>query len=206
MLPRILVVDDHAVIGDAIRMYLGAQYDVTPVTTIEAARERLTQQQFDVAILDLDFKSATPGTDLVADLHAKNCKVAIYSGTCDIPTFRLCLNLNVAAFMDKQEPAKCIPEMIHIILAGEKYFPQHLLLAAIANEKDRIPSLPRVAAAVLGLLVTTPSITNQGIADQVRRSVGHIRNTMTLLLTKFEVENRIDLVNEAKRRGFAPMR
>ncbi len=201
MRAKILTADDHPAICESARFYLGEQYEVTEAHSVEELRACLAEDRFDLTLLDLDFKSDTTGIDLIREIHEHGSKVAVYTGTCDLPGFRQCMALQVEGFMDKVEPPKNIPRMVETVLAGKKFLPQQMLIDALGRPEDTLPRLTYRETQILNYLINKPLANNGSIAATIHLSEGRVRNVLSDLFRKFEVENRHELITEAKRRG-----
>ena len=79
---NILVVDDEAQIRDLLNIYLKRQgFTVATAATSEETRQKITQQSFDLVVLDISL-AGEDGLKLLAELKAEhpNVKVVMLTG------------------------------------------------------------------------------------------------------------------------------
>lgn len=204
MQTKVLLVDDHPTITEAIKYYLGEEYEVFEAQNASEMRAQFERQRFEAVVLDLDLKGGPSGYELISEIQQQGSKVVVYTGTCDLSGFRFCLEANVNGFMDKCEPARKVPKLVADVIAGYRILPDNLLTAAFGRKEDQLPRLSHRQAEVLNMIFQVPLPQNIDIAIALDLSKGRISNIMTELFEKFCVDDRHSLLSEARRRGYRP--
>lgn len=123
---RVIVADDHAVVRTGLHLILDETDNLSVVAEASSGQElidKLEQQRFDLAILDISM----PGKDALDVLKEIKCKwesmpVVIFSmNPDDIFALRMIEN-GASAYIKKETNPKQIVEILQIVLTGRKYF------------------------------------------------------------------------------------
>lgn len=122
---RVLLVDDHAIARNGVRLMLGTADDITVAGEAGNAQEAvqlLQAQEFDVALLDITMPGKN-GLDLLKVLRADRPKMAVlilstYSE--DIYAVRA-LKLGAAGYLTKDAPTGVLVAAVRKAAAGGKH-------------------------------------------------------------------------------------
>ncbi len=198
---RVVVVDDEAMVRDALVAVLGMQDQIEIVG--EAARgdegvALIGKLKPEVAVLDLQM----PGMDGI-ETATEAAKVSP-STRCIIVTsharpgyLRKALSSGVAGFVPKTTPARSLAEVIRQVAAGGRYVDPSLSAEAIAAGDS--PLTPREADVLELARGGTPI---EEIAERAHLSPGTVRNYLSSAVAKLGVQNRHEAVEVAQQRGW----
>lgn len=122
---KVLLVDDHLVVRNGVRLMLGTADDMHIAAEAESAQEALQlarEQEFDVALVDIAM-SGKNGLELLKALKAEKPKLAVLILTMyseDVYAVRA-LKLGAAGYLTKNSPAAVIVAAVRKAASGGKY-------------------------------------------------------------------------------------
>jgi DNA-binding NarL/FixJ family response regulator len=139
---RVLIIDDHAVIRAALRMFLDSQPGIAVVGESSGPQDALAAaacEQPDIILLDLDLGEAN-GLDLLPDLHATapDAHVVVLTGVRDVRMHRQAVRLGAVGLVLKERAPEVLIEAIAKVAAGEVWL-ENLLVASVLSEMTRRP-------------------------------------------------------------------
>jgi DNA-binding NarL/FixJ family response regulator len=201
---KILVVDDHALIRDALRGVLIEL--VRDVTVLEASGGRQAVRiidgnpDLDLVLLDL----ALPDLDgfaVLADLRARypGRSVVVLSASNDRDTVLRALDGGALGFIPKSAPREVMLNALRLVFAGGIYIPPE----ALAHLEPNVPSFSRpVSPAEFGLTDRQLEVlalmmqgqSNKTIARQLNAAERTIKHHVTAILRALKVANRTEAV------------
>jgi DNA-binding NarL/FixJ family response regulator len=207
---KILVVDDHPLIQQALRQVL-ATLDPT-LEFLEAqdaseAHAALSREpDTDLILLDL----ALPGCDgfqLLEDLRREwpGMPVLVLSATHDRETVEHALDLGAMGFIPKTANTRVLLEALQLVLAGGVYVPNEpgrtsaSLRSRASFTRPEQLGLTLRQADVLKLLVQGKP--NKLICRDLKLSEGTVKVHVSAILRALNVRNRTQVVIELARRG-----
>jgi DNA-binding NarL/FixJ family response regulator len=144
---RFLVVDDHALIREALRgVLLGLRHDAIVLEAADARSARQVLQghpDVDLVLLDLHLPDQD-GLQVLAAVveHHPAAAVVILSGDKDEATMRRALDMGAQGFIPKTETREVLASALALVLAGGVYVPPAALRGTAAA------AAPAPAAAV----------------------------------------------------------
>ena len=210
---RILLVDDHAVIRQALRMLLAAQPELEVVADVENGREAvLAVEKYapDVVLMDVvmpglngleatrQIRRASPGT-----------RVVMLSGFVDEDQLLDALRAGASGYLIKKSDVSELVLAIQTVHRGNSYFSSALSegfdLAEVLYQAKRPER--RSGADVLTprerevLQLIAEGHTNQGIANALYISVKTVEAHKAHIMAKLHGRNRTDLIRYAIRKG-----
>jgi DNA-binding NarL/FixJ family response regulator len=206
---RIVVVDDHPVIRDIIRLACERESGLTIVGEAhdgESALEACRTHRPDVLVLDL----VLPGIDgfevirrISEDETAP--RVLVVSGKNDEETVFRAARAGARGFLPKTVIAQRVVDAIRDVAAGETVYSdeqERLAIGGFANAVRRARESSRVAArlterdfAVLGLLAE--GLTNGQIARRLGVSVKTVESRVSRIYRGLGARTRVEAVNRA---------
>ena len=147
---KILIVDDHPVMREGIRLCLrdlDSTIDFVEAADLEGAvRAANSSGPFDLVLLDL----ALPGTSGVHSLIAfrdavDSCPaIVVFSGSDDAATVTAALDAGAMGFIPKTSPAAILRGALRIVLANGIYVPPTVLgHRAPASASETLPAAAR---------------------------------------------------------------
>lgn len=198
---RVVLVDDHPLVRDGIRLRLEASAEVDIVGEAGSLAEaaRLVDEMLpDLVITDIRMPSAS-GVHLVALLAERHpaVKVLVLSMLKDPAFVQRAMALGACGYVLKDDPGEHLIDAVHAVSAGQTY-----LSPGVASLVASCASLPRARrrltpkeAEVLNLLAQGRS--NKEIATLLGASVRTIESHRLHLKRKLQVEGRAALVKYA---------
>lgn len=210
----VMVVDDHAVIRQALRMLLQSDPRLQVVADAENGREAIAaveSLQPDVVLMDIVMPGLN-GIDATRQIRrlAKNSRVVILSGFVDEGQLVDSVRAGASGYLLKTSDVTELVRAIQRVHAGETYYSEELSqgydIPEIAFQARR-----RGARAGLNALTTrereilqliAEGTTNQSIADELSISVKTVESHRANIMAKLHLRSRADLIRYAFQRGF----
>ena len=205
---RILIVDDHEIVREGLRLALASREDYEIVGAVhdgQAALRRARQTLPDVAIVDLRLPDMS-GDDLCRRLRRNfpSTAVVILSAYLSEDSVRVCLHAGAAAYVTK---AAGLPELCAAIarVAEEQTSasttpPQivarlHALVEQRAQGATATPQQARV------LELAASGLTDAAIGERMFISESTVRFHIQKMKAKLDARNKTELIAKAMRRG-----
>ena len=198
---RVVVVDDEALVRDALVAVLGMQEGIEVVG--EAARgdegaALIAKVEPDVAVLDLQM----PGLDgietaVAAARTSPKTRCIVVTSHARPGYLKKALASGVAGFVTKTTPARALADVIRQVAAGGRYVDPSLSAEAIAAGDS--PLTPREADVLELAAAGTPV---EEIAQRAHLSPGTVRNYLSSAAAKLDAANRHEAVAIARRQGW----
>jgi DNA-binding NarL/FixJ family response regulator len=207
---KILVIDDHPLIQEALRHVLAALDPTLEFIQAQDASEAHAvlsrEPDADLILLDL----ALPGCDgfeLLAELRREwpGMPVLVLSATHDRDTVEHALDLGAMGFIPKTANTRVLLEALQLVLAGGVYVPSEQTRAAATLRPRATVTRPEQLgltlrqADVLKLLVQGKP--NKLICRDLKLSEGTVKVHVSAILRALNVRNRTQVVIELARRG-----
>ncbi len=217
---KFLIADDHELFLQGLEFILHKQYpdaEIVLTNSYTGIFEIVAKQKdFDLIITDL----AMPGAnwlDAISYIHSvcQEVPIIIISAVFDKEILQKTYDVGVSGYVSKAFPNSIILSAINLVLAGGMYIPPELLQLNLKNRNLPIHEL----IADLGAEhkpakenILTPrqtdvlkclaeGLSNKQIAYRLGLSEGTVKIHITLLMRALDVNNRMQAVNEARRRG-----
>jgi DNA-binding NarL/FixJ family response regulator len=191
---RILVVDDHDVVGWGLRLTLGELPWVTECTVAHNPEEALAAARNsapDVALVDLMLGGAS-GADVAERLRAMHARTRVLllsgAGTISVAAARA---VGASGFVPKSWSAGDIARAVRTVALGGEVFEADVSEPGVALSDREREVLAGVAAGQ----------TNREIAAELFLSPHTIKEHTSTLYRKLEVRNRAEAVQRAQRLG-----
>jgi DNA-binding NarL/FixJ family response regulator len=198
---RVLLVDDHATVREAIASAFerDAGFEIVgQAASLAEARTRL--DHVDVAVVDLGLPDGN-GADLIPELHAINprAQALVLSARLDRAEIARAVDKGAAAILDKTAHLDEATQAVRRLQAGETLLAldevvELLRFAGRQREREfadrrRIAQLTRREREVLRLLAE--GLDSQQIADRLHISVRTERNHIANILAKLDLHSRL---------------
>lgn len=211
---KFLVVDDHALIRDAMRDVLIGLRPGAAVFEAADAQQALVQLDahgdVDLVLLDLQLPDRD-GLEVLDDInqHHAAVPVVMLSGHQDPDLMRQALARGALGFIPKTEPRKVLAGALELVLAGGVYVPM-AALAAPAAAPAAAPSREAPTPASLGLTerqVDVLALLMQGMNNKVIcRTLGlaepTVKNHVSAILKALGAASRTEAVLAVNRLGW----
>jgi DNA-binding NarL/FixJ family response regulator len=207
---KILVIDDHPLILEALRHVLAALDPTLEFVQAQDASEAHAalsrEPDCDLILLDL----ALPGCDgfeLLAELRHEwpGMPLLVLSATHDRDTVEHALDLGAMGFIPKTANTRVLLDALQLVLAGGVYVPSESTYPAGSMRPRQALTRPEQLgltlrqADVLKLLVQGKP--NKLICRDLKLSEGTVKVHVSAILRALNVRNRTQVVIELARRG-----
>ncbi len=205
---RIVLVDDHAILRDGLRLRLQREPNLTIVGEAGSAQEayaRIAAEKPDVVIMDLDL----PGVDGLAATSeiAKRwpeVKVLILTGRNSPVDMQSVLRRGIVGFIRKEDASNELIRAIEVIASGKIYLSADAAssLAESVKRKEAAPSEARAALTERELSVLkgiSAGLSYKEIAHELGIGAKSVETYRARLARKLGVTTRAELVRYAVR-------
>lgn len=200
---RILIVDDHAVVRQGLRMVLGLRPDLRVIgeagNAAEAMQEALDGQP-DLILLDLILPDAPSPRRLIEELRAysPSARILVLTGAQSLPLLQSVADMAIGGLIPKEVTPDELVQAIHQIMSGRPFIhPQigRLLERARQEAIGPFAVLTEREQEVLQLMACTA--TNREIAERLHVSEETVRTHVKSILRKLEQPTRTQAVMKA---------
>jgi two-component system nitrate/nitrite response regulator NarL len=211
---RILLVDDHQsflwglmklIESDGPGMKVIGTASDMPEALLIAERE-----QPDIILLDIDLNGVNSLDSMAVLLSVTKAPVLILTGVRDTETRDRAILSGARGIVQKEESAEAILKAVKCVYQGEMWldristgriFSKLLdpLNGEASPEAAKIGSLTGREREIIDVIITHGRSTNREIAGHLNLSEHTLRNHLTSIYSKLEVENRLELVMYAIR-------
>lgn len=217
---RFLIVDDHALIRFGLSLALTQRYAGATVahatSLVDALRMVQTEPDLTVILYDLRLDDSNPLDGLNAMLKAAgDVPVIVVSGMSDSGTVASCIRIGACAFVPKGCEAATLDQALSMVLSGGIFVPA--LPVGQGRNPIRIPQpspAPPLCEAKLVdelsdrqrevLLLLLEGQSNREIADALGVREGTTKVYLRIMMQRFNVRNRTQLVLKVVNGGYFP--
>jgi DNA-binding NarL/FixJ family response regulator len=213
---KILVVDDHSLITDALSVLfldLDPAAEVLTTRTAEGGMDLLEKNpDLDLVVLALGMPGVS-GTSLLESMvaHSPEMKILVLSGQQDPRNVMRVLQLGAAGFVPKSMASDTLLAAVKFVLSGGVYIPADLLEEVNRVAMIGTPERPREVGAtrvelterqeqVLHLLARGAPI--KIICRELGLSEGTVKTHVTAIYRAFNASNRTEALLAARRHGY----
>ena len=210
---RIILVDDHAVIRQALRMLLESQLELEVVADVENGREAVQaveRLQPDVVLMDVVMPGLN-GLEATRQIR-RSCpatRVVMLSGFVDEDQLLDSIRSGASGYIIKKSDVSELVLAIQTVHRGNSYFSsalsegfdlaEVLYQAKRSDQRAGVDTLTSREREVLQLIAE--GYTNQGIANELYISVKTVEAHKAHIMAKLHARNRTDLIRYALRKG-----
>ncbi len=193
---RLLIVDDHAVVRQGLRMLLTQRYGIEVVGEAAdgvAAMDLAAHLRPDVILMDL----VMPGMDgraTIAAIRADNPKarIVVLTSLGGESHMAAAVQAGAAGFLSKDSSPDELISAIHAVNRGQLVIPTHMM-AALARDAATAPKMGSVVLSARELDVLREmarGCSNEEIAKTLFISVNTVRSHVRSILIKLNLKNR----------------
>jgi two-component system nitrate/nitrite response regulator NarL len=207
---RTLIVDDHALFSEGLRLLLTASTpigDVTCCTSGEEALRLAAERPFDLVLLDWNLGRALHGAALIEQLRAvlPGARLVVVSGESSAAHVRAAIDAGAVGFVPKESPSALLVDALTITAHGGIYLP----LAALQADQNAPPATPPPASGLRGIAEAYPELTarevevlervarglaNKQIARELDIAEGTVKQHLNAIYQELAVHNRTEAV------------
>lgn len=207
-MPRILIVDDHAVVRAGLRQFLvedPAYQDIEEAATGEQALDKLRQGRWDLLILDINMPGRN-GIDILKHVVAGSpeTKILILSG---YPEHQYALNVlraGASGYLPKESAPDELLKAVRYVLQGKRYVSASLAEMLVSeldtdHDKPAHSGLSQREFQIFCKLAAGASIS--AIAGELCLSVKTVSTYRSRVLEKMGFKTNADITTYALRNG-----
>jgi len=201
---KILVVDDHVLIRDALRAVLheldGTALILEAADGAEAMRLVADNEDLGLVVLDLALPDRN-GFSLLADLRAQRpgMSVVVMSASQDRADLKRAFDLGALGFIPKSAPRKVMLGALQLVFSGGIYVPPEMLAReepAPSTPPARAPASPAdlglTGRQVAVLALVTRGKSNKEICRRLDIAEATVKNHVTAIFKALKVRNRTE--------------
>ncbi len=204
---RLLIVDDHDMFAESLRLALSAEEDLSVVATaatLAEARRMIVSAEPDVVLLDHILPDGL-GVDAITELKAlrPTAKIVILTAAAEDSMLVRATEAGCAGFILKTSPLNELVAAVRTAAAGEIMVSSDLLarlLSRLHHQHERAPhELTAREQEILRLIAE--GLTNGAIAKRLFISVNTVRNHVQSVLSKLDAHSKLEALSIAIRDG-----
>ncbi len=191
---KLLLADDHHLFRESMQAWL-QQADIGACISAAASYDEViarlsSEDVFDLVMLDLNMPGMN-GVLSVPDICAQTtAPVLVVSANHHPVAIQICLTNGAAGYVSKASDGASIIEAIHTLLDGGTYAPANMKQAS---------DLPRFTEKKLQILLSlAKGKSNREIAKTLHLSEGSVKQYVSEMLRKLQVDNRTQACIKAR--------
>ncbi|TAJ59195.1 MAG: response regulator transcription factor [Chitinophagaceae bacterium] len=199
-----LIADDHAVVRTGITITIREAFPAAEVTSVDSfakALEQVSQNQFQVLLLDISLPGGN-NLSMVNEIRKVNkaIKILMFSSFDEITFALRYLQSGADGFLSKSANNDEINTAIQTVLAGKQYVSErvkeHLFSAMIQNKGPQNPVdlLSTRETDVLQYILSGKAISE--IAELMNLSPTTVSTYKNRIFDKLQVKNLVELINK----------
>lgn len=203
---RVLIVDDHEVLGASLARVLEDEPDMVSVglaQTLTQARARVATAAPDVLLLDRRLPDGD-GVAAIPELRAirPSMNVVVLTAAVADDVLVQAIEAGAAGFVSKTRGLADVTAAVRAAAAGEAVISPEMLsrlLPKLSRASGPEPCLTRREQEVLNML--GQGLSNAAIAERLTVSVNTVRNHIANLSAKLGAHSKLEALSIAVRRG-----
>lgn len=205
---RLLIVDDHQMVRDGIRVMLESkknsfQVEIDEAGNGEIAIQKILKKDFDIVLIDYQLPGM-PGAETLQRIRSykKDLKVLALSNHDEFSYVKSMINEGANGYILKNiEPSQLI-HAIQSVLAGTPYYSNEVALKLIDSAKNSDKSVNALRNGLTKrqleiLKMIAQEMTNDEIAKALRISKRTVDTHRQNLINKLDVKNTAGLIKAA---------
>jgi DNA-binding NarL/FixJ family response regulator len=210
-MPAFLIVDDHPLFREALRLAIESAYpdaQIQEASSIALAKEAMTGQAFDLVLLDLSMPG-TRGFDGLLSIRSVSPKqpIVIVSGLEDPRIIHEAMTYGASGFISKSVRKPELSEAIRDVMNGLVYLPRGYEPPRPEQKSDRASDLAARLASLTPQQLRVLHMLRQGMLNKqiaFELDVGEttVKAHVSEILRKLNVSSRTQAVIEVARIDF----
>ncbi|MGH9152047.1 MAG: LuxR C-terminal-related transcriptional regulator [Acidimicrobiales bacterium] len=213
----VLIVDDHGVIAEPLKMALGAHgfdrvssisEDLTPESVLAAARD----VEAGIVLLDLHLGDGQLGIPMIAPLAETGARVVLFTASKDPRLIAAGLRAGAEAVIDKAMAFNRLVAVLVDLSAGRELVPPEEREALIAAFEERFQAEDARRAAFASLTTREAQVLRLLIAGDAPKtiargegvSVSTVRGHLERIFAKLDVPGQREAIVAAREAGWPP--
>lgn len=210
---RVILIDDHSIVREGLRMIIENDSEIEVVGETENMTDALrliSREKPDVVLLDLDLgKESSLDTMQEIFRESENSRVLVLTGVMDENQHKRAMRKGAQGILLKNRAGGTLLKAIKKVHQGEAWLDRTLTakLFSDANkdknlndeEQAKINSLTIREREIVKLIAE--GLVNKEIAARLFIGEKTVRNSLTVIYSKLEVANRLELAIYASQNG-----
>ncbi|WP_217585781.1 response regulator transcription factor [Lentibacillus saliphilus] len=195
---RIVIAEDQQMLLGALASLLSMENDFKVVGKAVNGEEALTlvhQHQPDVCIMDIEMPVKS-GLDVAEQLKDQPCKTVVLTTFARAGYFERARQAGVNGYLLKDSPSEELAESIRTIMTGRRVYAPELIDMAFE------PGSPLTDREEEVLYLISEGKKTKAIAQTLHLTNGTVRNYVSSILDKLEVDSRIKAVSTYQQKGW----
>ncbi|MGG3805391.1 response regulator [Metabacillus fastidiosus] len=212
---RILIVDDHQLVGEGTKNMLDLEndFDVTYLIDIEEVLSASRENSFDVYLLDMNMPDCS-GLELAQQIlrFQSEAKIILYTGFEYTSQFNLLIDSGISGIVSKSATQQELLMSVRAVLNGYTLIPISLLRQLRLSEISiQTKSTNAFSRKEINISVTQKELeilegiskgkSNKEISEELFLSIRAVEYNLTKIYKKLRVNSRSEAVAEAVRKG-----
>jgi two-component system, NarL family, response regulator DesR len=197
---RIVIAEDQRMMLGALASLLDLEEDMKVVGKAGNGEEAIKLVQLhkpDVVIMDIEMP-AKSGLDAAEELKGQGCKVMILTTFARSGYFERAVKAGVSAYMLKDSPSEELADSIRSVMAGRRIYAPELVDEMYSGGQEN----PLTDREVEVLELMAGGKNTKEIASELYLTTGTVRNYISAILDKLDVNNRIEAITRFKEKGW----
>ena len=205
---RILLIDDHqSFLWGMVKLIESDSPHLQVIGTASDIAEALAileREQPDVILLDIDLNGVNSLDSMPLVRNATSAMVLIVTGVRDEETRERAVLAGARGVVQKEAPAEMILKAIKKVYEGEIWLDRMTtgrIFSKLLDHSNKVsPEAARIASLtfrereIIDVMIKQGRSTNKQIAIHLNMSEHTLRNHLSSIYSKLEVENRLELV------------
>ena len=203
---RIVIVDDHSVVRDLLRLRLseGHRYDVVgEASTGQDAIDVCLKARPELLLLDMLLPGLN-GCDVMRHLrpHLPDLRVLLFSGSTRLQLIAEAIRLGAAGFVGKLRPWSVVLEAVDKVAEGGKYFDPSVAAVVPTEGPGRLDDWRKLTPREreVAQLIAEGKSTKE-IASLLGRSAKTVDKHRTSMMEKLQLHDAVGVTRYAIRAG-----
>lgn len=195
---RIVIAEDQRMLLGALASLLDLEDDMKVVgkaSNGEDAVKLVMLHKPDICIMDIEMPVKS-GLDAAEELKGSGCKVMILTTFARPGYFERALKAGAHGYLLKDSPSEELASSIRSIMAGRRIYAPELVDEAYGQENPLTEREKEV------LLLMADGKNTKEIASELYLTTGTVRNYISVILDKLDVNNRIEAIMRFKEKGW----
>jgi DNA-binding NarL/FixJ family response regulator len=202
---EILLVDDHALFRDGLRLLiltLMPEARLHEAESLDKALSLVRQHPVSLCLLDLDLRKERgfPGISRISSV-APNVAIIVVSGSEDRPTVQACMEAGARSYIPKSVTSEKFRYALKQVMDGESFLPPGLEDLDPGMLSDFPKLTPRQQEVLYAMSRGLPT---KRIARELSLSEYTVKDHISDLFRALGVTNRVEAVNKASRLYLRP--
>lgn len=200
---RVILVDDHSIVREGLRMIIENDSEIEVVGETENMTDALrlvSREKPDVVLLDLDLGKES-SLDTMQEIFKANesSRVLVLTGVLDENQHKRAMRKGAQGILLKSHAGGTLLKAIKKVNQGEAWLDGKLLAKLLSDanknlsgrEQIKINSLTNREREIIKLIAE--GLVNKEIASRLFIGEKTVRNCLTIIYSKLEVSNRLEL-------------